>query len=716
MKLSIIRPNYSSKEWADTPADQRSMINLKIEAFANAPEKGIVAWFAEQAPRFGMQPGGFKAQYYAYRDTRDWTVLADKRTAKIAAAEDATTRVPRFRCYLLTLVESYQRKNLPAFRELRRRWRVRDQAIPGYEGFPGWPAIPAGWQNRNLADIVKAETNKACMASIRIGTSSKSNPYLPGVLTTRVGLWPGAVIQLDDVWHDNYVTHGKKREVVRVLELGALDLFSGHRFHWGAKPRRRRENGTWETLAGKDMRLFMAGLLHRFGSCPQGMMFLSEHQTAKVDEQVARVLYDATGGSVRVDYQPIERHSALASYWGGTEGGNYRAKACLESTHALIHNDLAALAMQSGSPSSGLKGPVTTDRQLAYIARTLLQVQKHVPHRMDLLRLPTLDFHREFIPFLTDYYLFGLAMRTDHELEGWHELGHIISEYTTLPGSGTYFDEQTFLRLPAPSQIAIREAAKAAPGAWTRERRLSPLEVFGRKPQWAPVPATVLCDIAGADLAREVKAHRGFITFSDNEISADPLVYKARYIAGPRRGEEIGHGETVNLVVFPFDDAAPAIAIDAKGRVQGELALYKRVLSVDPAAFGSSAPYDSRPDIRSADLKHAAGEKHQRQAEINEPLRIHHAERVQDVRDLREFNRSIADPFIPITAAEIAADRTYRPTPAEKAADTRRGHRVARTAASLDTDDALDAWSNTAPATPADFTPAAESPDFDPYA
>jgi hypothetical protein len=715
MNLTTHRPDYSSKEWAETPADQRLMIDLKITTFASAPEKGIVQWFAEQAPRFGMRAGGFKAQFYAWRETRDWRVLADKRVAKIARPEEATTRVPRFRAYLLTLVESYQRKNLPAFRELRRRWRVRDQAIPGYEGFPGWPELPAGWKNRNLADIVKAETNKARMQSIRIGTSSKTNPYLPGVLTTRVGLWPGAVIQLDDVWHDNYVSHGKKREIVRVLELGALDLFSGHRFHWGAKPRRRRENGTWETLAGKDMRLFMAGLLHRFGTCPQGMMFLSEHQTAKVDETVRRTLYDATAGKVRVDYQPIEKHSALTNYWGGTEGGNYRAKACLESTHALMHNDLAALAMQAGSPSSGLKAPVTTDRQLAYIAKMLLKVADKVPHRLDLLRLPVMDFHREFIPFLTDYYLFGLALRTDHELEGWHELGHVITEYTALPGSGTYFDEGGFLALPAVSQAIIREAARQAPDQWTRERRLSPLEVFAKKPKWDPVPATVLCDIAGADLARECTARKGFITFSDSEISADPLIYKARYTSGPRAGHEIGHGETVNLVVFPFDDAAPAIAIDAKGRVLGELSLYKRVLSVDPTAFDTTAPYDIRPDIRSQDLKRAAGEKHQRTADIMEPLRIHHAERVQDARDLREHNARIADPDFPITDEEIAAHRAFHGTPAQKAADTRRGTRVARTAAALDTDDALDAWSNPATTTAADLQSSGPE-DFDPFA
>ncbi len=711
MKLTITQPDYSSPEWSDVPADQRSMIRLKLKAIEAAPSTGIVKWFAEQAPRFDMQPGGWKAQYYAYRETGDWKVLADKRSAKLAPAEEATTRTPRFLCYLEGLVNSYQRKSLPAFRELRRRWRVRDQQIPGYEGWPGWPAIPAGWSNRNLADIIKAESDKARRQSIRVGTSSKTNPFLPQVYTTRVGLEPGMVIQLDDMRHNFHVTLGKKRELVLVNELGALDLSSAHRFHWGAKPRRKRDDGTREDLAAKDMRSFLAGMFHRCGHSPFGCMLMSEHQTAKVDEDIARLLYDATRGMIRVDYQPIEgKQAALSGYWPGTEGGNFRAKACLESTHALMQNDLSALALQTGSFSSGLKGPVTTDRIVAYIAKILLDVAKHVPHRLDLLRLPAVDFHAQLLPFLTDYYHFGLAMRTEHELEGWPLMNRVVTEYTALPDSGSYFSEERFLKLPEVSQLAIREAARQAPKEWTRRRNLSPLEAFNKRAPWQPLPATVICDMIGKDMAREVKAHRGFIEFSDEEISLVPLVYKARYESGPRRGQEIGHGEKVNMFIFPFDDTATAIAVDAQGRFLGELPLYKRILSIDPAAFGSTAPYDSRPDIRSEELRDAAGDKHSRIADILEPARIQNAERVQEASDLREHNRRIADPRHPVSPEEIAA---HHHAAGQKATATKRANRVAQVAAGLDTDQALEAWSDTADAQPPART---QDPDaFDPF-
>ncbi len=641
--FTIIRPDYSSPSWEAVPGPHRDLIRRMVDLLATAPDTGLVAWLRARAPEVGLSYATLSRKYYALAKARgDWTALLDRRvSASVTPAEKSMARQPHFVAYLVTLAEKHQRKTAPAIRQLHRQWQARRLPIPGYETWPNWPHLPDGWHPRTLSRVISSATTHARMTSVRIGTSSKTNPFLPTVLTSRAGLWPLAVIQIDDVWHDHQVTFGKKRELVRVLELGALDLFTAHRFHWGCRPRRKKETGGFEGIGGKDARMFIAGMFHANGYSPNGTMIMSEHATAKVDEDIARALYDATHGRIRVDYQPIEgKQAALCGFWSGTEGGNFRAKAALESLHNLIHNDLAMLPMQTGSPSSGLKAPVTTDRIAAYIGRVLRDVAKHAPHRLDLLRLPTWDFHTDFIPFLQDYYHFGLASRTDHELEGWQALRRCVTEWTTAPGSGHYLSDTAFLALPDASQAIIRHAAQADPQAWSRRRNLSPLECWTAREKSLPIPPTVIADILGPDLAREVTARKGFLEFSDLEIATDPLIYQARFISGPMTGREIPHGEKVSMFALPFDDAT-AIVVDARQRFLGEVPLFKRVTPIDAAAFAAAAPWDTRPDIRSEDLRHAAGHKHSRIADILEPSRILHRDDVAAAQDLRAHNRDV---------------------------------------------------------------------------
>lgn len=668
--LNLPSPDYSSPIWESLDGTTRHQVREMLDLFRTAPDSGVTKWMKDVASTLGVSYSCVRTKFYALKNSNgDWTVLADGRRESNLRAANARARQPHFVAELVKIVEQHQRKNAPAFRALRNRWRARKKAIPGYEDWEGYPEIPEGWTNRNLSRIVADATNKARLASIRVGTSSKTNPFLSTVLTTRVGLHPGAVIQIDDVWHDNIVTYGKSRRPVRVLELGALDLFSASRFHFGAIPRLRNAADTgFETIGGKHMRLFLAGMLHGSGDSPEGTSFMSEHATAKISEDIARTLYDATGGMVRVDYQPIEgKQAALSGYWSGTEGGNFRAKACIESTHNLMHNDLSALPMQTGSPSSGLKGPVTTERIMKYMHSILRDIAKIAPDRIDLLKLPTWDFHSQFIPFLFDYYNHGLNARTDHQLEGWERLGHVINEYTALPGSGQYMSERQYLALPEASRSIISTNAQADPQSWSRRRNLSPKEIWSTRPDFLSVPPTVLCDILGQDLAREVSSRRGFIEFSDQEIAPDPLIYKARYCKGPNSGREIQHGEKVKMFVMPFDDAT-AIVIDAKERYLGEVPLYKRVQPLDTNAFGSDAPFEERPDMRTPEFRTAAGEKHSRNADTLEPSRILHADAVREARDLRAHNKRVLSGAA-VTPEEIDQAKSAA---ADKSVTTRR--------------------------------------------
>lgn len=657
MSLTLIRPDYSSPEWEALTNEIRAEVRAWLDALSTASKPGLTSKLRIIGASMGASYQTARRKYDdLIASGGDWKVLIDHRKAPDDSVQIDGTASPLFRAYLMKIVEDYQRNNAAAFRELKRRWLQRVTPIDGYEDWRGWPAIPAGWHKRNLARIVKAETNKARLTSIRIGTSSKTNPHLPTVLTDRVGLHHGAVIQFDDQWHDDFVTLGRKREPVRVIELGALDLLTAHRFHWGAKPRRRTVAGGYENIRKRDMLLFAAGMLHSNGYPADGSMWMVEHGTAALSEEIERLLYDATRGLIRIERQPIEgKQAALTGFWPGTEGGNFRAKACLESTHNLIRNDMAALPLQSGSPSSGLKGPVTTDRQLAYIAKIVADVFAKVPHREHLLKLPAWDFHMQLIPWLTDYYQFGLAMRTDHNIQGWERLGYVINEYTALPGSGAWMSEADYLSLDADSQLILGNAARRDPEKWSRRRNLSPFEAWQRRPNFIPAPNTLICEMIAGETVREVTVRNGYLSFQDQELAPDELVYKARFVTGPRARQEIPSGEKVAFVVNPFDDTT-AFIVDAKNNCLGEVPLHKRVLPIDPSAFKTDAPFENRPDIRSQALKQAAGDKHQRIAEILEPTRILHAEEVREARELREHNRRVLEGK-PVTDDEIAEAR-----------------------------------------------------------
>ena len=470
--ITIPDPEPTNQRWSELTPEIRNTVNHWIEAFKEikickplAPLKPAngKSYFEKVAIELGVSPSTVKNHYYALKKGADWRIFIPNHKLSKPDTECLTNN-RQFRAHCLELAESHQRVYTAAINKLWMNWRNRKQ-IPGYESLPNWPKRPAGWGKRNLTRILKEEVNKAALQSIQVGTSSKTNTYLPQVFTTRCGLWPGAVYQIDDVWHDNYVTVGTtggKKKTARVLELGALDLYSGCRFHWGAKPRLKNEEGKYETLNEADTRFFLAGLFHEHGYSPRGTMLMAEWATAAVSEHVEKILYQASGGLIRVDRQPIEgKQQALSGYWNGTEGGNFRAKAALESIHSKMHNDLAHLPMQTGLNPK--RQPVSTQKQLAYIERIMRDVLKKAPENMDRLRLPTLDFHSQFVPLLHDYYKHGLNDRHDHNLEGWQELEFYITEYTALPGSDQWLSPEQFLGLPDASHSRITENARMHP-------------------------------------------------------------------------------------------------------------------------------------------------------------------------------------------------------------------------------------------------------------
>ena len=670
--LKIDPPKNNDLAWSDLTPDLRDHVRVWRAAFQQVGMiKPIAAYFEALARYTGSTAGTAKRHYYACQAAGSWHPLVPKNKLPRPAL-DCRTNHREFRAHLIKIVEEQQRNNRTAFRKLRAQWRNRE-IIPGYTDLPGYPSQPVGWSDRNLDKIVGEETTKARLNSIRLGVSSKTNDLLPQVFTTRVGLYPGAVYQIDDMWHDNFVTVGKSRTPARVIELGALDLFSACRFKWGAKPRlRNEETGSFNNLNEADTRFFIAGLFADTGYSPRGTMLMLEHGTAALREDVERILYDASGGLIRCDRQPIEgKQQALTQYWGGTEGGNFRAKASLESIHNRIHNDLANLSLQTGKDAGSR--PVTTDRQLQYITGILKSIAKVAPERLDLLKLPALDFHTQFIPLLQDYYTHGLNNRTDHALQGWAELGHLVTEYTTLPGSEQFLSAAQFLALPDDSQAIISGAAKSDPQTWTRKRNLSPAEVW--KPalgSMLKLPDYILGDILSQDLAREEKVKGSFFKFRDQGTTDIEHIYEARIYTPEGAVRELPHGEKFQVFANPFSPRWLQVH-NARGQYLGKCELYKRVQPLNLDAFHDANPWEERTSIRSAELNRAAGDKHARIAAQHEGMRHRHTERVTTSQDLREFNRKVIA-GAPVTDAEIAAARSVS---GHKANATRNANKAA---------------------------------------
>jgi hypothetical protein len=117
--------DHASPAWEAIPGAHRTELQSLMDALRNPPQKNLVAWFHTQATALGISPQSFRRHYYNLRNSGgDWKVLVDKRQSGSHRAEQALTRTAAFAAELVRRVEKHQRKNVPAFRELRKDWTV----------------------------------------------------------------------------------------------------------------------------------------------------------------------------------------------------------------------------------------------------------------------------------------------------------------------------------------------------------------------------------------------------------------------------------------------------------------------------------------------------------------------------------------------------------------------------------------------------------------
>jgi hypothetical protein len=596
------------------------------------------------ARRFGVSIKTARRKYDEFRHSGfDIRVLVNK--AKVPEAESAIT--PEFVGFMKLLVEQNQRKTSPALRRFKKLWRA-GATIPGMDNSLPRHQLPAGFSDDNIRRAVR---DAFAAAAARRGLGYAVAKYGPQILTTRANLWYGSHLMIDDLWHDNFVVYGtkKKHQLVRVLELDALDVFSGYLEDFGCKPRLQREDGSFDNLKEKYARLLVAKVFFQRGFSERGSTILAEHGTAAVSERVARILHDRSGGKIRLRESGITGEEQAVIGWRGQGKGNPRFKAALESLRNLKHNELGFLPAQTGLDRD--HRPEQTHGELVQASeelKVLAELMKKNPARASQFRLRLWDYHSQFTPFLIEAYR-ELNHRDWHSLEGWEKiLGNILIEYRTTPDAQQFLTNDQFLALPPVSQELLISAAANDP-RYINRRRLSPADVKARDCRdLVKLPAWVVCEILADDFLFEDLKVEGayFREFRDQErlpdvADGETFLFES-VITKPDGSQEQLRDDKYSGFISPFD-LNQLFVCDVQKRCLGIAARVKRIDRTDDEA-----------------LKRAFGHREHRIAELKKPILARHAESVRDETDRLRNNAAVIEDIEGITQQKAETRKLRR--------------------------------------------------------
>ncbi len=512
-----------------------------------------------------------------------WTGAADRRRCRQHTGDDLTGRT-EFLEFFRALCDKHQRSLRAAWHDLVLLYKS-GAVIPGYAEYDGHPpaygrtGLPAGWSYANLLRHAPSRSERVLARIGRAAFSRKTT----ALWTTRVGLHCGQVYQFDDQWHDHDVFFGA--QLVRPIELGAIDLFSTRRVLYGLMPRVVDADGASHALREEYMAWLVIGLLTEIGYHPDGCTLVAEHRTAAISTRLEETLHNATAGKIRTDRSGIANKSAILGWWAGEGGGNLNMKGCLESLHGYYRNRLGLLPAQTGSNSRTDK-PENLPAIEKYGAAIQRQLAHLAPDQVDamlgLLRLHALTFH-QFHALLDAYYTV-IDSRTEHDLEGWERAGLVRTQWRLSATSAEWHDAGELATLPDAQYTAVR-ALLDSDKSLMRPARLSPLRVWeeGRRglrrlPPWCVVNAVP------EQLSREVTVRDGQINYRDAQIDPDGVRFGALAVDPQSRRIILADGETYRLYLNPFFPSRGVLA-DAAGRYVGVIPRIHRAPRADRAAL-----------------------------------------------------------------------------------------------------------------------------------
>lgn len=538
-----------------------SEVRTEVEAWKTALENltpPIVRALRELAAARGASVQTAIRKYYAFR-SHGWRGLVNR-----SRIPDRRKLGPELIEHWKALCEQNGRKCKPAYREFVRQFRAGD-LIPGLPAGTPRHRLPPGLSYRSLC---RHAPTKFELTAARIGRSSAA-AYRPKPLTSRVGLDVGSRYLFDDMWHDFEITNWS-RKPGRLLQLHAHDLLSACQFARGLKGRYEDpETGSSVSLREDEMLFLVAYVLSEFGWHPNGTILMVEHGTAAIREALERMIYDLTGGRVTVERSGREGVAAFDGQYAGRSKGNFRFKACLESSHNLIHNETADITVfpgQTGS-NSRINQPEELhgrERHHDALVSAIVALPRHIAAQ---LLLPFLE--ENLAKRIANEVCERINQRTEHELQGWKELGFTVVDMF-IDGVGL-LSAQKYLALPADRRAAVDAVAQPRP------RMLSPREVFdaGRKHLVKLRPeqsAALLQDTHGIET---VVRDDHTIAIENAAISPEPIIYTAHHFAP---------GDKFRAVVNPFSTDQCHL-FDARGSWVGQVQLWQRISQADPDAL-----------------------------------------------------------------------------------------------------------------------------------
>ena len=530
----------------------------------------------------------------------DWRVIVNK--ARAPEARDVIDLSARRRFEFLEWARSFfllnqREKFLPRYRKLMERlelWRRtgrREYAIPGYDSAPeNSPGLnhPPGWSPAHLQKL--CDGSRFQKRAMSVGRSAASE-FRPLVLTTRRHMKAGQVFFFDDNEHDMKVRLlGSQARVMRPLEFSCLDYFSGCFVANVFKPTLYdEETGKKIKLRSVEFIWLAVHWLIDIGwRADTGTRLVAEHGTAKFPKWFQERVTELTRGLVTFDEGAVDRRPSCEGFFKGVARGNFRTKSPLESMFNLVRNETSDLLLFPGQVGMNRDHcPEEDPAREAHEKQIALAELVLSKEAASLLRHDFLEWNQwkqmAFEVYAKINRRGGPGLEWwPHQLEGFVEAGLVATEWRlpapSMQGGFTDWLDHTALDNLNGEAAAIRELLAADPVRLTRNRKLSPWEVWQRDSvELTRAPLWWLPLILPPDMARPVRVLEDHtVEFQDQTVSPDKLRFLARVT--DRDGCETILKPGTECLGYVNQFNAQAIYLcDERGRGLGEAPLSDRV-------------------------------------------------------------------------------------------------------------------------------------------